>query len=110
MSTKSNDCSRGRREIRRKKGNQNSQPSSAKTKELRKKDKRLSFRIKFQITNHELFLFTSNLELRKDARQGAKQARKFHEHEYGEEVYDEKKDIYYKTCKTCSFKLEYEEL
>lgn len=56
------------------------------------------------------YFFQINQELRKDARQGAKQVSKFHEHEYEKEVYDEKKDIYYKICKTCSFKLEYEEL
>ena len=40
----------------------------------------------------------------------SKKVTQFHQHEYGEEVYDEKKDIYAKTCKTCDFVLEYEEL
>ena len=34
----------------------------------------------------------------------------FHVHEYEEEKYDEEKEIYYKTCKTCDFRQEYEEL
>ena len=48
--------------------------------------------------------------LRKDARQGAKKMTEFHQHEYGEATYNKKKDNYFKICKTCSYKLEYEEL
>ena len=34
----------------------------------------------------------------------------FHIHEYGEEQYDEVKELNFKICKTCDFKQEYEEL
>ena len=48
--------------------------------------------------------------LRKEARQGTKKTTEYHKHDYGEGVYNEEKDNYYKICKTCSYKLEYEEL
>jgi len=48
--------------------------------------------------------------LRKEARLGARKTVEFHKHEYGEGVYNEAEDNYYKICKSCSFKLEYEEL
>jgi hypothetical protein len=33
-----------------------------------------------------------------------------HEHDFGEETYDEDKDSYSKTCKTCSHTLQYEKM
>ncbi len=33
-----------------------------------------------------------------------------HEHDFGEETYDEDKDIYSKSCKTCSHTLQYEKM
>lgn len=33
-----------------------------------------------------------------------------HEHEFGEEVYNEEDDVYTQTCKTCSFKNTYEKM
>uniref|UniRef100_A0A915DNX7 XPA C-terminal domain-containing protein n=1 Tax=Ditylenchus dipsaci TaxID=166011 RepID=A0A915DNX7_9BILA len=33
-----------------------------------------------------------------------------HEHEFGEETYDKKKDIYLKTCKTCDHCVKYEKM
>lgn len=48
--------------------------------------------------------------LRKEARLGSRKTVKYHQHEYGEEVYNEEEDNYHKICKTCNFKLEYEEL
>jgi hypothetical protein len=48
--------------------------------------------------------------LRKEARLGSKKLTQFHQHEYGEEKYDKKKDVNYKICKTCDFRFEYEEM
>ena len=48
--------------------------------------------------------------LRKEARLGGHKVAEFHKHEYGEEIYNEEEETYYKICKTCDFKLEYEEL
>lgn len=47
-------------------------------------------------------------ELRKETRNVTKKTTKFHEHEFGEEMEDEEKDVYYKICKTCDFRYEYE--
>lgn len=33
-----------------------------------------------------------------------------HEHEYGDETYNEEEDVYTQTCKTCSFKNTYEKM
>ena len=48
--------------------------------------------------------------LRKEARLGSRKVTSFHQHEYGEETYNEEEDNYFKICKTCQFRLEYEEL
>jgi len=48
--------------------------------------------------------------LRKEARLGGRKVAEFHKHEYGPEVYNEETEAYYKICKTCDFKFEYEEL
>ena len=48
--------------------------------------------------------------LRREARQGTKKLTQFHQHEYDEPVYNEEDDVYYKVCKTCEHRLEYEEM
>lgn len=48
--------------------------------------------------------------LRAKARLGARKTVQYHEHEFGEGVYNEDEDNYCKTCKTCDFQMEYEEL
>jgi hypothetical protein len=48
--------------------------------------------------------------LRKEARKGSKKLTAFHQHEYSEGVYNEEEDNYFKICKTCDHRLEYEEL
>jgi hypothetical protein len=50
------------------------------------------------------------IELRKETRTKAKKLIQAHEHEYGEEQYDKKKDVNFKICTTCSYRLEYEDL
>lgn len=49
-------------------------------------------------------------QLRKEARTGSKKLTEYHHHEYGEESYNKKRDMYFKICQTCSHKLEYEKL
>lgn len=52
-----------------------------------------------------------NIGLRKEAYSGAVKMTKFHEHEFGEEMCDdESEDIYYRVCKTCNHRDEYEKL
>lgn len=48
--------------------------------------------------------------LRKEARSASKKVTEFHKHDYGEENHDEDQDIYFKICKTCSHRFEYEQL
>ena len=48
--------------------------------------------------------------LRKEASLGSRKVTEFHKHEYSEEIYNEEEEKHYKICKTCDFKLEYEEL
>lgn len=48
--------------------------------------------------------------LRKEALLGSRKTVKYHEHEFGEGVYNEEEDNYHKTCKICQFVVEYEEL
>lgn len=54
-------------------------------------------------------------ELRRDAYHGAVKLTKFHEHEYGEEMRSDKihsgdEDMYYRICKICNHRDEYEKL
>lgn len=57
-----------------------------------------------------MLTFINCKALRKEARLGSRKLVKYHEHEFGEGVYNEEEDNYYKVCKTCDFKVEYEDM
>ncbi|KAI6191920.1 XPA domain containing protein [Aphelenchoides bicaudatus] len=49
-------------------------------------------------------------KMRKEVRSGIKIESSIHEHEFDEEKYNSKKDVYWQTCTTCGFVNEYEKL